>query len=97
MSKHTASPLGKRQTAQALVHQSYHPEAMATSGAGHCNCVLIKCYSGRRVAYLEGQRLHCIVVGPVIPSIPTQVDVPGRGQQSPEPLQHTKQYETKLT
>ncbi len=68
--------------------------AMATSGAGHCSCRCIKCRSGRRVVYLEGQRLHCVVLGPVSPSVPTQIDVPRRRQQCPEPLQHTTWYET---
>ena len=43
-----------------------------------------------KVAHLEGERFHCVVVGPVIPSIAAQVDVPGRGQQRSEALYHTE-------
>ena len=71
--------------------------AMTTSSASHCSCCCVGWHRGRRVAYLERQRLHCVVLSPVIPSVLTQIDVPGGGQQSPEPLQHTKQYEKDFT
>lgn len=42
------------------------------------------------LAHLEGQRFDCIVLGPVIPSIAAQVEVPGGGQQRLEALYNTQ-------